>query len=205
MPIGQSADGNLVNWRFTRPGIGVCHGTIVGPKGSGKTNALNILRLEAICSGSFCLFLIDPSGQHDFDVWRKYAHGEANTLISSADLLCALSEAALARYRIGAYCLSSETPGIMIAAENAHILFNESLRARRAGRIISRIGELVGVSLVVTMPDLNIARFGDSRPLRNALTRWNVAVFGPPDSYEMLAEGDGSAGRSAYVVGEPPG
>ena len=195
--VGQYADGHIAHWQLMKPRQGVCHGILAGPKGTGKTNALNILRTEAICTGLFGLILIDPTGRHNSTVWRPYTYEEADNFEASVDLLSRLSRAVLARRKVGNYLPSATTPGILVTVEDAHLLFSKSSLAARRANIIAQFGESVGVGLVVTIPDLNIARFGNLHSLRTALRRHNTAVFGPPDAYEMLAEGDGSGDQFA--------
>ena len=120
----------------------------------------------------------------------------ADTPESAIDLLSAIARAVVARRKVGNYELSASTPGILVTLENAHTIFATSLLAVREADVIARFGESVGVSLVVTVPDLNIARFGNRHSLRAALRRYNTAVFGQPDAYEMLTEGDDHGGRS---------
>ena len=190
--VGQYADGHVAHWQLMQPRQGVCHGTIAGPKGTGKTNVLNILRTEAICTGIVGLILIDPTGRHNSTAWRPYTYEEADNFEASVDLLARLSRAVLARRKVGNYLPSVATPGILVTVEDAHVLFSKSSQAARRANIIAQFGESVGVGLVVTVPDLNIARFGNLHSLRTALRKHNTVVFGPPDAYEMLAEGDGS-------------
>ena len=61
-PTGTYADGQRGHWRLVRPGQGVCHGVIAGARQTGKTNSLDLLRTEVLCSGLFGpLMLIDPN------------------------------------------------------------------------------------------------------------------------------------------------
>jgi hypothetical protein len=198
LPTSTYADGQRGHWRLVRPGQGVCHGVIAGARQTGKTNTLNILRTEVLCSGLFGpLMLIDPTGCHDFTAWRDHAYTVADTPESAIDLLSAVARAVVARREAGNYVLSASTPGILVTLENAHMIFATSRLATRKADVIARFGESVGVSLVVTVPDLNIARFGNRHSLRAALRRYNTVVFGPPDAYEMHNEGDDHEGRSA--------
>ncbi len=152
-PTGTYADGQRGHWRLVRPGQGVCHGVIAGARQTGKTNSLDLLRTEVLCSGLFGpLMLIDPTGRHDFTAWRDYAYAVADTPESAIDLLSAIARAVVARRKVGNYELSASTPGILVTLENAHTIFATSLLAVREADVIARFGESVGVSLVVTVP-----------------------------------------------------
>jgi hypothetical protein len=190
VPIAESSKGKAYYWRLVRPGAGVCHGTIAGARGTGKTNALQIIRVEAYASCLFNVITIDPTGRHDSTLWLKYADAVALTLDSGIEMLSFIANEVAARREAGAYSLSTSTPGILVTLEDAHILFGNSNAAIEAADVIAQFGESAGISFVVTVPDLNVARFGDRHSLRTALGNNNVAVFGGPDVYEMPTEGD---------------
>lgn len=190
IPIGENAKGATLHWRLVRPGQGVCHGIIAGPRGTGKTNALQIVRIEAYASCLFDVITIDPTGRHDSALWREYADSVALTLGSGIEMLSSIASEVAARREAGNYSLSPSNRGILVTLEDAHLIFGSSNTATEAADVIAELGESCGISLVVTVPDLNVARFGDRHSLRTALGKFNTAVFGGPDVYEMLAEGD---------------
>ena len=40
---------------------------------TGKTNALNLIKLEAYASLIFSLLVLDPTGRHNDTLWREYS------------------------------------------------------------------------------------------------------------------------------------
>jgi hypothetical protein len=187
--FGQYADGKEAHWQLVRPGEGVRHGVIAGTRGAGKTNALNVLRIEALCSTLFYLISIDPSGRHDAALWREYADAVAETIEDSIDMLNFVESEVAARHRAN-YKFPADGLGLLVTVEDAHLLFDRSPKAAGSADAIARFGESVGVSLVVTVPDLNVGRFGGLETMRAAFKKSMVAAFGGPDAYEMFTEGD---------------
>lgn len=187
--IGRDADGKESYWQLVRPGEGVRHGVIAGTRGTGKTNALNVLRVEALWSTLFYLISIDPTGRHDAALWREYADAVAETVEDSIDMLKFVESEVAARHRAN-YRFPVDGLGLLVTIEDAHLLFENSRQATESADAIARFGESVGISLVVTVPDLNIGRFGGLESMHAAFNTSMVAVFGGPDVYEMFAEGD---------------
>ena len=109
--VGEYADGQRCHWRLFRPGKGACHGVIAGGRGTGKTNMLDLLRVEALSSGLFCLVVSDPTGRHDFSVWQGCAYGYTDSIESAIELLRATARIITSRQEMGDYELSPGTPG----------------------------------------------------------------------------------------------
>jgi hypothetical protein len=186
---GRDADGREGYWQLVRPGKGVRHGIIAGPRGSGKTNALNLVKIEAYATAFFYVVVLDPTGRHDDTLWREYADVMAETIEDSTKALRLLEKEVAARHRKN-YTFLEDGPAILITIEDAHILFDSSHDAAQSADAIARFGESVGISLVMTVPDLNVGRFGGLKSMREAFDGSMMAIFGRPDSYEMFAEGD---------------
>jgi hypothetical protein len=186
---GRDADGRESYWQLVQPGKGVRHGIIAGPRGSGKTNALRLVQVEAYATTFFYLVVLDPTGRHDDTLWREYADIMAETIEDSANALQLLEKEVAARHR-KSYKFLADGPAILITIEDAHILFDSSPDAAKSADAIARYGESVGIGLVVTVPDLNVGRFGGLKSMREAFDDSMIAVFGALDSYEMFAEGD---------------
>jgi hypothetical protein len=186
---GRDADGREGHWQLVRPGEGVRHGIIAGPRGSGKTNALNLIKLEAYASLIFSLVVLDPTGRHDDTLWREYADTIAETIDDSANALNLLESEVAARHRKG-YSFTADGHPILVTIEDAHILFDASPSAAKSAEAIALHGESVGIGMVMTIPDLNVGRFGGSKAMRRAFDNSMMAILGSFDSYEMFAEGD---------------
>jgi hypothetical protein len=186
---GRNADGKESYWQLVRPGEGVRHGIVAGPRGSGKTNALNLIKLEAYVSLIFSLMVLDPTGRHDDTIGREYADVMAETIEDSTNALKLLESEIAARHRKGYRFVTDGAP-ILVAIEDAHILFDASPGAAKSAEAIALYGEPVGIGMVMTVPDLNVGRFGGSKAMREALDNAMMAILGGFDSYEMFTEGD---------------
>jgi hypothetical protein len=84
---------------------------------------------------------------------------------------------------------SSSEPGIFLLIEDAHLVFNHSTEAAFLAERLATIGNYLGIGLVVTLPDFNIARFGDRPALRQALLK-NASAGGDRYAFEMFDEGE---------------
>jgi hypothetical protein len=63
--MGRGSDReDIWGWQLNAPGQGVCHGLIIGEPGSGKTNMLRVITVEAVCSGKFVVWHADPTRRH---------------------------------------------------------------------------------------------------------------------------------------------
>jgi hypothetical protein len=186
---GRDPEGRESYWQLVRPGEGVRHGIIAGPQDSGKTNALNLIKLEAYASLTFRLMVLDPTGRHDDTLWREYADVMAETIDDSANALKLLESEVSARHRRGYRFIADGAP-ILVTIEDAHILFDASPGAAKSAEAIALYGESVGIGMVLTVPDLNVGRFGGSKPMREALNNAMMVILGGFDTYEMFTEGD---------------
>jgi hypothetical protein len=68
--------------------------------------------------------------------------------------------------------------GIVLAVEDGHELFADNLEATRLAEHITVDGGSVSVALVVTAPDAELAHYGGSTALRNALAETNCVPMG---------------------------
>lgn len=186
---GRDADGRESYWQLVRPGEGARHGIIVGPRDTGKTNALNLIKLEAYASLIFSLVVLDPTGRHNDTLWREYADVMAETIDASRDALKRLESEVAARHTKG-YSFTADGNPILVTIEDAHILFDASPSAAKSAEAIALYGESVGIGMVMTVPDLNVGRFGGSKPMKESFAKAMTAIFGSFDSYEMFTEGD---------------
>jgi hypothetical protein len=188
--VGEGAGNVPVYWRLFRPGVGLCNGLIAGPSGIGKTNCLRILAVDIVGSGFLGFYYADPLGRHNERFLTEEAYGAARTWDESVEQLRAGNRLIDSRKAAGEYAgPSSSDAGVFYLVEDAHLVFSHSNEAALLAERIATEGNSVGVSLIVTVPDFNIARFGDRPALREALRKDNQAAFGGDDAFEMFSEG----------------
>ncbi|MBR7833259.1 hypothetical protein KDL01_08280 [Actinospica durhamensis] len=180
---GTDADGNRISWRLHQPGGGVEHGVIVGPAGSGKSNLVSILIVEALHSLRFLLLLADPSGRGQLPgPFAKVAYQGAGDAPGTLKLL--RGALAIVRHRAKASGQVEPTPeraGLLLVIEECQHVFTPYAEATRIAETIINKGAAAGVALVVTAPSSNLEHFGSSELLRAGLARGNSAVMGGPD------------------------
>ena len=68
-------------------------------------------------------------------------------------------------------------------------MFGHTTEAALLAERIATRGNQVGVGMIITLPDINIARFGERPALRKAF-RGSTWVSGGEDALEILFEGD---------------
>ena len=69
--LGTGAGGVRMHWRLHTPGQAVHHGLIIGGQGLGKSNALRLILIEAMCSGRYIVWPADPAGTNNLD-WAMH-------------------------------------------------------------------------------------------------------------------------------------
>lgn len=157
--IGRDITGNAVRIRLNDPQTGtVDHIWIIGEGGSGKSNSLRIVLLEAVVSGSLCIFPSDPRNEHSFDrLWVKVVTSPAWIATNVADTLRNLEAAVrIVKSRAASESapgLAAERPGILFGIDDAE----EILRLPRGRDLIHFImahGPAVGLGLVMAIGDL---------------------------------------------------
>lgn len=179
--IGVTSTGEAAYWRLNTPGEGIECGLICGAPGAGKSNFLRMVLLETALQPKFALWLADPADRHD--VPAPIAKSAVKTAVNHRDTVGLLREAVAVldeRARRGPLPdPSPRRPGIVLAIEDCHLVFGDDLEATRlAERIVAEGGRL-GVALVATAPDADLAFFGGSVALRTGLARTNRFPLGP--------------------------
>jgi hypothetical protein len=81
------------------------------------------------------------------------------------------------RWSVATSGTSAFTPGILITIEDAHHAFCRPELRELAERLVAA-GPPAGISMAITMPDENLARFGGSSPLRAAFANGTVLCLG---------------------------
>jgi hypothetical protein len=201
---GRSRSGERVKFQLHKPGDGVRHAMIVGAPGIGKSNTLSIVLLGALSSQIFTLGLLDWShDQKHFAELREAAFlNTGNDLQESIELLTRIERCIDFRIGDGRYEVPTrERPAILLAIEDAHILFDQSVEAVRLALRILRDGRRVSVCLYVTIPDISLESFGGDDELRQAFAdRDNTAFFMGDVGLQMWRDLD--LLRSGWEAGE---
>jgi len=149
----------------------VRHGLIAGEKGVGKSNSLELILLGALNSSKYIICLIDwsPDQKH----FHPFIEGGAayrysgNSLAPSLGILSGIARVIEYRARTAGYINPAPgKPAIMIAIEEAHLLFKSSKEAQAQCLKIVRDGAPVGVSLFITIPDASLESFGGNADLQ---------------------------------------
>ncbi|MGW3615320.1 FtsK/SpoIIIE domain-containing protein [Micromonospora sp. NPDC005163] len=191
VPVGIDDQDNKIYWQLHKPGLGLVHGLIVGPRGTGKTNFLNVLRLGALKSGKLALFSADPSGRNTpKDVASMAGCAVAEGIPEIIVMLRSMEKELDRRMAMGGNAdPTAEKPGLIVTLEDAHLVLSVSEQAVQHAEKIARWGPENGVSLIFTLPDVNVQRFGGSFALRQELAlRGRVMLYGEPGSINMLDE-----------------
>jgi hypothetical protein len=124
-----------MHWKLHTPGEGVYHGLIVGEQGMGKTNALRLVMVEAMCSGRFVVWPAYPSGRHDLS-WAEDGLAEwiARNPAETVEMLRAAAHIIPTRRKAGGYSDPlPEKPGILIALDECEHIFAGNKEATTLG------------------------------------------------------------------------
>ncbi|MFC0107936.1 hypothetical protein [Kibdelosporangium aridum] len=190
---GMGMDGPFY-WTLNTPGVRVENGLIVGPPEIGKTNALRILLIEALCSGLFQYIVADPLNHNLVDVLGKSAYATATTPRDTIHLLRAVAsmvdQTPAAPYRDP----SPTAAGLVVAVDDAHAVLTDPAVARLAERIATA-GPTKGVGLVVATRSLDLVGFGGNHALVRALAERNAMAFGGLEQFDALRRLKEGAGQ----------
>src|SRR5262249_49373850 len=178
--IAFAADGSPARWFLNRPGVGVCHGLVLGGPGTGKTNVLSLIIAEALQSNLFTLWLADLSRRREMsDLWGSIADRIASTPTDTVEMLDAAAAVVKERSDSGNYTDPSvERPGLIMFVDEGQEVFAGNSRATRLAEHIVGDGGQRGVGLVVSSRGPDMAYFGGSRALRDRLASVNCYVLG---------------------------
>ncbi|MFB7078813.1 hypothetical protein [Streptomyces sp. NPDC056308] len=193
--VGHSRDGQVAEIEIHKPNIGVRHGIIAGEKGIGKSNHLTLILLGALTSSRYRLLLIDWSPEqkhfHPFIENGAALSFSVGNLKTSLGILSNAARVIEVRRKKGGYVNPNiEKPGLLIAIEEAHHLFQISGEAKSLCLKIAQEGGPVGVSLFVTIPDVSLGSFGGSVELQKEMTKEDNFAFymGTGNGLRMLRD-----------------
>ncbi|MYT20009.1 hypothetical protein GTW69_06860 [Streptomyces sp. SID7760] len=192
--IGESRTGELSEIPLHRPGVGVCHGLITGAPGVGKSNSLNVILVGAFTSAKYLLWLIDWSiDQKHFKALHNAADWiSGNDPERSSQILNAAVNVLEKRRELGGFKdPKPDKPAIIIGIEDAHHLFKSHPESRHLCLHILKYGAEAGVSIFMTLPDLNLERFGGNEQLRReAASADHIQMFMGSHSLPMVREAE---------------
>ena len=184
---GTGMDGPTY-WTLNTSGKGVECGLLYGPAGTGKTNMMRIIGLEAYCSTVFNVLVADVTDRNGIcDSLATLAEKCARTVSETMDLLKGMNRVINARLAAGEYGEPTpKTPGLLLLIDDAQLV----LRNRRAARLAERIvteGAGVGVGLVATTTSVDLIEFAGNRALLLGLSAKNSAGFDRWQSDQLRA------------------
>lgn len=179
--IGRNSTGeDMEGWQLNAPSEGVRHGLIVGEQGTGKTNILRVITVEAACTGKFLVWHADPTRRHEVvKTWGQIADWIAESPGETVLMLEAAGRLISARRQAGGNLdPAPDKPGVLIMIDDCQAVFAGNLRATKLAERIVTTGGPAGVGLIVTARGADLAYFGGSRILRSGLGTGNRIVFG---------------------------
>ncbi|TYB92495.1 hypothetical protein FXF53_28780 [Micromonospora sp. WP24] len=189
--VGVGADGGRVRSQAISEQGAPRHGVIMGPPGSGRTNALTVAMLGYISSGLFVPWLADGGGRHleQLRAWHRNLDWIAPNQEEMLAMLTAALNIAEFRAKDGSYAaITRGKPGILIAIDDAHLAFSTSKRITYLCERLSELGPTAGIAIIVVVPDGNVARFGGSHKMRSNLGKKNLQVLGIVDGDVLFEE-----------------
>jgi hypothetical protein len=176
--VGMGMDGPM-HWRLTNRGVGLANGLIAGPAGSGKSNVVRLVVVEALCSDLFDIAVADPLDRNGWaGLLAQYATRTAVTQLATVDLLrwvvgqvgSRLDEADLWRLP------GSNHPGLLIVVDDAHVVLRDPAAADLAAKI-ALDGPGVSIGLVAVLESVNPNTVAGRLDLMTALGRTNALLF----------------------------
>ncbi|WP_169734256.1 tetratricopeptide repeat protein [Hamadaea tsunoensis] len=172
--IGVGPYGSASTWRLHEPGVGVRHGVITGPPGSGRTNALNRILINAMHSQRFLISPMAPTwSDTDRDTW-KVASFQAEGPDAVRRLLQTLNQRLTENLSHGKQTDPTSTnKAILITIDDADQLFRTAPDIVPIVERITHHGSTAGFGLIVVSTDTTPDSFGGSSLLRETLLAGN--------------------------------
>ena len=169
--VGQYEDGESTHLRLDEPATGRVSSTLIyGDPGSGKSNVLRIISLDALLSRRFWIIPADPTGRNEYGrLWKGAVHSDKfictdlNGTISGLILMRRVMNERLS----GGYELCPRTVSqILFAIDDADVALRHPLGAKIAVEILAQ-GSPVGLGMLIAVSDILALR--DNRPLMKQL------------------------------------
>jgi tetratricopeptide (TPR) repeat protein len=181
---GVGPFGCITTWRLHRPGVGICHGLLTGPPGSGRTTALTVILISAMHSQRFVVMPAAPSWQPDErSMWRKASPYASEGRAEVARLFQRLDRVLTTRQDAGGYQdPAPERPAILVTLDDSEALLSDRQIRTIAERIVTNGGQ-AGIGLVAVTSGETVEHFGDSEIIQKALMAApRMSFTGRPDS-----------------------
>ena len=176
--IGMGMDGPG-HWRLTDRGIGATNALIAGPGGSGKSNTLRLVVIEAMCSGLFDIALADPLNRNGLlGAMARNAVRSADTRAATMSLLAWTVEQVQTRHARADRWRRPDPAhrGLLVGIDDAHQVLTDPGAADLAARVAID-GPSVGVGLVVVVESVDLDIVAGRRDLLLALGTTNVVLY----------------------------
>jgi hypothetical protein len=185
--LGEDAEGTVIRQTIVDTQGQPMHAMVLGPAGSGKSNTLTMLTLGMMQARPTLLWTADAVSRHLPRMRAVVRSGLADwAAVDLTELELILGAAVALAERPGQGSLSGPDGGafplsILITIEDAHHAFRAPRLRTLAERLVVA-GPRAGISMAITMPDENIARFGGSTLLRKAFADGIVMCLGEEDA-----------------------
>lgn len=173
--VGMGMDGPG-HWRLTDRGLGATNALIAGPGGSGKSNTLRLVVVEAMCSGVFDIVVADPLGRNGLlDAVASYAVRSADTRAATTSLLAWTVEQVQSRHAQADRWRRPDPTrrGLLVAIDDAHHVLTDPRAADLAARVAVD-GPTVGVGLIAVVESVDLDIVAGRRDLLLALGETNA-------------------------------
>ncbi|WP_157442160.1 hypothetical protein [Actinoalloteichus fjordicus] len=176
--LGMGMDGPTY-WRLTDHGVGAINGLIAGYPGTGRTNILRLVLVEALCSTIFNIAVADPMNRNNLlSVVGEQAVRMAGTPADTVDLLTWAAEQVEARQADAERWRepSPKYPGLVVAIDDAQGILADPYAADLAARVAFG-GPHIGIALVVVITAVQPETVAGRRDLLLALGEKNGFLF----------------------------
>jgi hypothetical protein len=176
--VGIGMDGPK-HWRLTDRGVGAVNGLIAGQGGTGKSNVLRLVVVEAMYSAVFDVAVADPLDRNGvIGAVGKHAMRSAGTRADTISLLAwAAGQVEERRAEAGRWREPRpDRRGLLVAVDDAHEVFADPTAVDLATRVAIG-GPVVGVGLVAVIESVGPDTVAGRRDLLLALGETNALLF----------------------------
>jgi hypothetical protein len=181
LELGPYADGSgEALYRLYTPGS-MWSGVIIGGTGIGKSRVVENIVISALSGGDTEYWYLDPARGGSSPALAEHADwfvtmDQVDDMLDAAlaELDARAEENAVERWT--GFTPSAERPGLLIVVEECHNPFEDSGRAKKAGRI-AREGRKLGMALLCISQYPGLVTFGGNEALRSSVMEGNALVL----------------------------